>query len=621
MRTPLAAVLAVAVASAPAQIDITSPVSGDEELAGQNTIVTFNIAPNLQSIRGRVRDGGLLEFRFEILGLESPPLTPLDGPAFYSEANGNTGIRVDLSEVDLTFFFGLGSTLHMTMKCRTLDGNSRYETAPSASDEASDESIRLIHPNHPRPALAGISADSETGVLRLVFNEPLTNLDPLNADNNTQIQTLSGDEFQFSVSPEFDGSEPTVAGLSNPRLEDGNPSVLLFDYDTPTSAFTTGYIRPAYGPDDEPLAGMDLRSPVGYPAASSPALLVIPDPFVPGDITGDGVVDSGDLAIILSGWGACPDQPARAKTRAPLPNAAPSRGSYPINITNPVIGDEEFAGLDTVVTFDVAPGLGSGGVVLDGEAIETSFDIINVTGDVIFGPFPMNIIGGAVNYVDAVGNVGVQADLGSVVFSSVIAHPVSHALRFKIRTSGGTAMQFESAPFDAEDETLDESIEVLLPDDAPALTSALADGKTNTLSLTFSTALTTFDPVNDQNHTNPALVDGNDFQFSMSPMFTGAEETVTGIANARFENNDPTTLVFDFAEGVSNLVAGGHIRPAYLDNNFTPSTAMSVRDILGHNAASDAVEVQLANICPSDLNGDGVTDSSDLAIVLASWTP
>ncbi len=521
----------------------------------------------------------------------------------------------------MSFIFSLVGNPYLTMKCRTTDGNSQFETAPSAVDEASDERIRLVRPTHPRPALLGASADTKTGTLRLVFSEPLTNLDPLNDDNNTDIASLSGDDFQFRETNLFDGSEPPVTGLSNPRLEDGSPTVLLFDFDRDTSNLSTGFIRPAHGPSVEPLPTMDLRSPLGYAAAPYDRLLVLPVLSNPGDIDGDGVVDSSDLAIILSGWDACPDDPPRAEIRAPLPRAAPSRGSYPIDITNPVIGDEEFAGLDTVVTFDVAPGLDSGGVVLDAETIETSFDIINVTGDVIFGPFSINTVGGPINYVDAVGNTGVQADLGSVVFTSAIAHPVSHALRFKIRTSGGTAMQFESAPFDAEDETLDESIEVLLPDDAPALTSALADGKTNTLSLTFSTALTTFDPVNDQNHTNPALVDGNDFQFSMSPMFTGAEETVTGIANARFENNDPTTLVFDFAEGVSNLVAGGHIRPAYLDAESTPSIAMSVRDILGYHAASDAVEVQLANICPSDLNGDGLTDASDLAIVLAFWTP
>ncbi len=76
MRTPLAAVLAVAVASASAQIDITSPVIDDEELAGANTIVTLDIAPGLQAIRGRVRDGGLLEFGFDIGGLTGPAARP-----------------------------------------------------------------------------------------------------------------------------------------------------------------------------------------------------------------------------------------------------------------------------------------------------------------------------------------------------------------------------------------------------------------------------------------------------------------------------------------------------------------------------------------------------------------
>ena len=36
-------------------------------------------------------------------------------------------------------------------------------------------------------------------------------------------------------------------------------------------------------------------------------IVVVPDlPSCPADVTLDGVVDSADLGVILSGWGACP---------------------------------------------------------------------------------------------------------------------------------------------------------------------------------------------------------------------------------------------------------------------------------------------------------------------------
>lgn len=618
----LAALLAVATASA--ELDITNPVIGNEELAGVETVVSLTIPPGLDA-GGIMTDGETIEVSFDLIGVNNQQLfgpfavNTIGGPVNYVDALGNS-ILADLGTANFLTAAQMPSVTSIRMKCRTSSATQgEYVEARFRSiDENVDEIIDIVLPDE-RPHVIAAVANISAGILRLDFSAPLTTYDPANSLNQTSVLDIDGNDFQFSKAPAFSGDEPSVTGISNARFKDGDPSRLVFDFDPLASNLSAGgYIRPAYEDTDAtPANAMSVRGIFGYPAASD-AVRVFVRGTCPSDLNNDLVTDSLDLAIVLSGWGDCPDPPVRATPRpARAPTVAP-RGFGPIDITNPIDADQEFAGLETVVSMTIAPGLNSGGIMADAEAIEVAFDLIDAMGNVIFGPFALNTVGGVINYVDAVGN-SIQVDLAEVNFVSATGNPAVTGIRMKCRTSSGAPLMFVEAAFDAADEGQDEVLEFIPRSARPALTSAIADGHTSTLTLTFSAALSNFNPDNNSNNTVPEFVNGADFQLGLDPIFYGDEAIATGISNARFVDGDPTTLVFDFDPQTSNIIFGGYIRPAYDDVDDTPADTMSIRDPLGYTAASDAVELIVQGACPSDANRDGVTDAFDLAIVLAGW--
>ncbi len=258
-----------------------------------------------------------------------------------------------------------------------------------------------------------------------------------------------------------------------------------------------------------------------------------------------------------------------------------------IDIIQPVVGDDEFAGLNTIVTFDVDMGLNGGGIVLDGEALEVSFNLIDDMGNVVFGPFAVDTVGGAVNYVDAAGNANVQVDLGDVTFAPALANAQVTGIRLAIRTAGGTAMMFERAPFDAMDESNDEVLEAVKVGDAPQLINAFISTDGMNAFLEFSRPLNTGDAANDDNQTVLAAIDGTDLQIDTSDNFDGTEGAPAGLSNPAFLGAENTFIRFDRNDMTSDLDINTWVRPSF-DN--MAASQNDIFSIVGYEATSDAVQ-------------------------------
>jgi len=260
-----------------------------------------------------------------------------------------------------------------------------------------------------------------------------------------------------------------------------------------------------------------------------------------------------------------------------------------IDIVQPVLNDDEFAGLNTIVTFDVADGLDAGGVVLDGEALEVSFDLVDDMGNVVFGPFAVNTVGGAVNYNDGAGNADVQVDLGEVTFGTALANTSVTGIRLKVRTPGGTAMMFEQAPFDAADETADEVLTAVKANEAPVLQNAFISTDGMNAFFEFDRPLNTGDAANDDNQTVLADIDGTDFQIDTADSFDGSEGAPAGLSNDAFLGANNNILQFDRNSMTTDLDAGDWVRPAY---NAMGNAVNDIFSIVGYQSTNDAVQVQ-----------------------------
>jgi len=257
-----------------------------------------------------------------------------------------------------------------------------------------------------------------------------------------------------------------------------------------------------------------------------------------------------------------------------------------VDVQQPVVGNDEFAGLNTIVTFDVPAALNGGGIVLDGEALEVSFDLINDAGDVVFGPFSVNTVGGAVNYVNAAGNAGVQVDLSEVTFGTALANASVTGIRLKLRTTGGTAMMFESAVLDG-DEANDEVLTAVKSGDAPNLINVFISTDGANAFLEFDQSLNVGAGGNDDNQTVIGDIDGTDFQIDTSDNFDGTEGAPAGLSNPAFVGATNNFIRFDRNDATTDLNVNTWIRPSF-DN--VPASQNDIFSIVGYAATDTAVQ-------------------------------
>jgi len=293
-----------------------------------------------------------------------------------------------------------------------------------------------------------------------------------------------------------------------------------------------------------------------------------------------------------------------------------------IIINQPRVGDEEFAGERTAITFIVPPGLDSGGVVLDGDILEVCVDLVDDAGAVLYGPYELDTPSGPVDYNNAFGNVDVLVELGDLSIATELSDPLVSGVRLKIRTTNGAPGQFAEAAFDPKDESVDEVLSVVLPSEAPRIVSAVVDYQNDTLRVEFSRPMNVGSSANLFNQTNIVgnNVNGMDFQTASALPFDGTEATVGGLSNARFIGVPPfTTILFDYAHPKGQLEPVAYLRPSY-NPNGSPASTNSFRDITGYRALPNELQLMFVGApCESDLNDDGVVNSSDLAVLLAGW--
>ncbi|XHC24729.1 hypothetical protein ABWH91_10665 [Phycisphaerales bacterium ac7] len=134
-----------------------------------------------------------------------------------------------------------------------------------------------------------------------------------------------------------------------------------------------------------------------------------------------------------------------------------------VQITQPRVADDEFAGPSTVVTFSVDAGL-DGLSLTDGQPLTVEARLIGSDGTLFGSAITVGILGGPVNYNNA-GNTGLQIDMndrngdgtpGDFVFSTAQWSSIVNAgggVRLRVFTPGDGGATTE---FDAADETQDE---------------------------------------------------------------------------------------------------------------------------------------------------------------------
>jgi len=282
-----------------------------------------------------------------------------------------------------------------------------------------------------------------------------------------------------------------------------------------------------------------------------------------------------------------------------------------VQITQPRVGNEEFAGPLSVVTFEVDAGL-DGLSLTAGQPLSVEARLIGADGTLFGTAISVTILGGPVNYNNA-GNTGVQIDLndrngdgtpGDAVFtagqwSSIAA--TGGGVRLRVFTPGDGGA---TTAFDAADETQDEVLEA--DNTGPRLTSAQVNADNSLLLLTFSERLRVAadgNTANDDNQTITAQVGDNDFQVNTTNSFSAGTATAAGITGVTLGSDFRSlTLTLDNSDlpgDSTNLQLGRFLRPN------TPDANLDLRDIVANLALSNAVEI---------------TSVPDLEVVSAEFT-
>ncbi len=255
-----------------------------------------------------------------------------------------------------------------------------------------------------------------------------------------------------------------------------------------------------------------------------------------------------------------------------------------IDIIQPVIGNEEFAGQTTRLTLDVDAGL-AGAEMVDGDALVFEASLIDADGNEVFTG-TATVVGGPINYVDAAGNAGIQVDLsltsGAINASSVVG------IRMKVRTAAGDG-NFLLAPRDAADEANDEVLASSPTTATPSLINVFISTDGMNAFLEFDEPLNVGAGGNDDNQTVLAAIDGTDLQIDTSNNFDGTEGSPVGLSNPAFLGTSNTFLSFDRNDATSDLNVNSWIRPNY-DNAGTPVAQHQIMSIVGYLADNTAIQ-------------------------------
>ncbi len=258
-------------------------------------------------------------------------------------------------------------------------------------------------------------------------------------------------------------------------------------------------------------------------------------------------------------------------------------GGPSIDIVQPVSGDNEFAGLDTIVTFDLAAGLNGSGVTT-GQALVISFNAIDEDGNVLFGPFAVDLVGGPQNYNNA-GMAGLQIDLSAVTFAGAFNNANVTGLQLNVTTADAPVGGPIEADFDAMDELNDEVLEK--DGDAPVLQEVFINDDGDAVFFVFSEPLNVNDAANDDNQTVIASVSSADFQIDTVNAFDGTEGNPAGLSNFTFlAGSNFTTIRADRNPGTTDLDSGTFVRANY-DNMAMPQN--DIFDIVRNQVTDDAV--------------------------------
>lgn len=254
-----------------------------------------------------------------------------------------------------------------------------------------------------------------------------------------------------------------------------------------------------------------------------------------------------------------------------------------LNVVHPKLGDFESAGATTFVTLNIPAGQGANDPLEDGESLVVSFLLINSAGGTVFGPFSIGIDSGDTVYDDGAGST-FTVDLSDVVLGASLSNASVAGIQFRVQTASG-APAFDIAPFDANDESVDE---VLAKDIiAPTLTQVLLDSDNNKVFLIFSEPMNTGSAGNNANQTVLASIDATDIQFDTTNNFDGTEAAPAGLSNPAFTDTERTTIEFDVAAG--DIVVGRWLRPAFSDAATTSTNDFS--DIANNNAGPAAAQI------------------------------
>lgn len=277
--------------------------------------------------------------------------------------------------------------------------------------------------------------------------------------------------------------------------------------------------------------------------------------------------------------------------------AAGSAYAAGVQITQPRVGNDEFVGPNTVVTFAVDAGL-DGLSLTAGQPLTVEARLIGADGTLFGSAVTVDLLGGAVNYNNA-GNAGLQIDMndrngdgtpGDFVFSSAQWSSIVNAgggVRLRVFTpgDGGATTEFNPA-----DETQDE---VMRADNSgPRITSAQVNADGSLLLLNFSERIRVAadgDTANDDNQTITADVGNNDFQTNTTNSFGGATPTATGITGVTLGSDFRSlTLALDNSDlpgNSTNLQLDRWIRPN------TPDANLDLKDIVANLAQSNSIQI------------------------------
>lgn len=274
-----------------------------------------------------------------------------------------------------------------------------------------------------------------------------------------------------------------------------------------------------------------------------------------------------------------------------------------ITVVQPVVGNEEFAGPNSVLTVNIPAGQAAAGRITDATELRAFLTSVDAGGTVVAAiEVSAGIDGAPVNYNDGAGNAGVEIDLsnaaGTVAFFNA-ANAAGNSVRVVFNTvdiAGAHANGVQTAL--NADEAVDQSF---TPDPtAPTLTNVFITLDGLTAYFVFSESLNNGNAGNDDNHTVEANLDANgaDFQVNTTNTFDGTQVAPTNLSNPGFlAGSNNTVIGYDIAAG-STLVNGSFVRPFY-DN--VPSAQNVIFDVVGNQAGSGAV--QIAPLTPLQITG------------------